>query len=85
MTNSQKARRSVEARGLPYYEGLNKQYPIHFASFSRMHGRIWQFKLPTGFPRNYQGFKDFVAYKVTLNGKREVLILVNVLLDLNLE
>lgn len=62
MTHLEKAIKSVEARGLPYYHGLNKQYPIHFSSFSRMHGRIWEFKLTTDFPRTYQGFKDFVEY-----------------------
>jgi hypothetical protein len=62
MTHLEKARRSVEARGLPYYHSLNKQYPIHYASFSRMHGRIWRDKLSTDFPRDFQGFKDFIAY-----------------------
>lgn len=62
MTHLEKAIKSVEARGLPYYHGLNKQYPIHFSSFSRMHGRIWRDKLSTDFPRDFQGFKDFIAY-----------------------
>lgn len=56
------AKLSVEARGLPYYHGLNKQYPIHWSSFTNMHERIDYYKLITDFPRNYQGFKNFVAY-----------------------
>lgn len=54
--------RSVEARGYPYYHELNKQYPTHWSSFFGMHQRINQFKLDTDFPRNYQGFKDFITY-----------------------
>lgn len=56
------AQRSVEARGMPYYHGLNKQYPIHFSSFTGMHKRSDMYRLPIDFPRTYQGFKDFIDY-----------------------
>lgn len=62
MTHLEKAIKSVEARGLPYYRGLNKQYPIHFASFSNMHNRCKWYGLVTDFPRDYQGFQDFIVY-----------------------
>jgi hypothetical protein len=62
MNNLQKVIKSLEARGLPYYHGLNKSYPVHFVSFSNMHNRISDKNLETDFPRTYEGFKDFIEY-----------------------
>jgi len=56
------ALKSLEARGLPYYQGLKEQYPQHWSSFENMHHRIDACGFATDFPRTYQGFKDFIEY-----------------------
>jgi hypothetical protein len=54
--------KSLEARGYPYYGNLKSSYPIHWASFSAMHGRVRDFGLDCDFPRNVDGFIDFILY-----------------------
>jgi hypothetical protein len=55
-------KRSALARGLPYYGVLRSMYPQHFSSFGTMHWRLQEGTLACDFPRDAEGFIDFLVY-----------------------
>lgn len=58
------AKTSVLNRGLPYYGGLKKKFPIHWSSFHNMWKRAKDPKIPCGisvrYNRNVNGFINFI-------------------------
>lgn len=58
--NELKAKKSVEARGLPYYGDLREEYPIHFSRHQNLLNRVKEGNLNCDFPRSVSGFINFL-------------------------
>lgn len=59
---SEMGMKSAVARGHTYYGCLRNLFSIHFTSFSCMHERINKSLLSTDFPRNLEGFINYIIY-----------------------